>query len=153
MFPPNQRLGLLRERGAVWGRVRSGFPFGRGNSEGRTPPPKEPAALFTLFPRRVSMLTVRIYTGGDRGCQAWIHVLRAPRRTEFLPTTRSPLFYSAPPTLRGSCHNDPRLRAITAQPFSYDNPWRQHFRAKVTFYICFLVISVSQLFLQLRSAW
>ena len=49
MFHPNQRLGLLRERGAVWGRVRSGFPFGRGNSEGRTPSPKEPAAIFTLF--------------------------------------------------------------------------------------------------------
>ena len=118
MFHPIQRLGLLRERGAGWGRVRSGFPFGRGNSEGRTPSPKEPAASFILLstPSLDANGTCIIYGRGS-----WLSCMNSrptgpPRRAEFLPSTTSPLFSSAPTTTRGSCHNDPFLRAITVQP-------------------------------------
>ena len=97
---------MFRVRDAGWsdGVIRSGYPCGWGNSEGRTPYPNDPDAHFLYLNTKSRCWWYVYFLGGDRGSHAWIHALRDPRRAEFLLEPYSSLSLSVG-CLRGGGHS------------------------------------------------
>ena len=69
---------MFRERdaGSSDGEVRSGLPCGWGNSEGRSPYPKDPAAHFSIYNTKSRCYWYVYFLGGDHGSHAGIQRMK-----------------------------------------------------------------------------